>query len=38
MIADLTLNCVGCGEEFLFSAEEQGFYQGQGFKLSLIHI
>ena len=32
MIADLTLNCVGCGEEFLFSAEEQGFYQGQGFK------
>ena len=32
MIADLTLSCVGCGEEFVFSAEEQGFYQGQGFK------
>ena len=32
MIADLSLTCAGCGEEFLFSAEEQGFYQGQGFK------
>ncbi len=32
MIADLTLTCAGCGVEFLFSADEQGFYQGQGFK------
>jgi CxxC-x17-CxxC domain-containing protein len=32
MIADLTLTCAGCSQEFLFSAEEQGFYQGQGFK------
>lgn len=31
MIADLTLTCAGCGEEFLFSTDEQGFYQGQGF-------
>ena len=31
MIADLTLTCAGCNEEFLFSAEEQGFYQGQGY-------
>ena len=32
MIADLTLTCVACGEEFVFSSDEQGFYQGQGFK------
>ena len=32
MIADLTLTCAGCNQEFLFSADEQGFYQGQGFK------
>ena len=32
MIADLTLTCAGCSQEFLFSADEQGFYQGQGFK------
>lgn len=32
MIADLTLTCSECGEDFLFSVDEQGFYQGQGFK------
>ncbi len=32
MIADLSLTCSECGREFAFSADEQSFYQAQGFK------
>jgi CxxC-x17-CxxC domain-containing protein len=32
MIADLTLTCTDCQAEFVFSTDEQSFYQGQGFK------
>jgi CxxC-x17-CxxC domain-containing protein len=32
MIADLTLSCTSCGNDFVHSMEEQSFFQGQGFK------
>lgn len=28
---DKTIQCVDCGEEFLFTANEQRFYQEKGF-------
>ncbi|OGV96977.1 hypothetical protein A2W24_02520 [Microgenomates group bacterium RBG_16_45_19] len=29
---DLTLRCEDCGKEFVWSAEEQSFYQSKGLK------
>ena len=31
MARDLTMLCVGCGEEFVFSAAEQQFFSEKGF-------
>lgn len=32
MFEDKTLNCKECGEDFVFSAREQEFYQEKGFE------
>ena len=31
MLADRTLTCADCGQEFVFTASEQQFYQERGF-------
>ena len=31
MLQEKTIGCVSCGDEFLFSVEEQEFYQSKGF-------
>ena len=32
MFEDKTLKCVDCGEDFIFTAGEQEFYQEKGFQ------